>query len=839
MKKEVVPVMLETVNRLYKKIAEGEGTRDRLSLQVEVDGAGARFPDELRRGVEELYQITISSQEWARLRTLDEVVRCVQQKRLAYWQNRFAERPLFPVLPIERKGSEPWTEEAEQSDCFRRERFILPSEVQEKIAAFANISAVRGEDRLPIIMLAVFVLLLYRYTEQSPFIIVTPRHYFCFEVDRASRFCDYFQQVVAAVTDTVGRGDIPLKWLYETEQDEKEHNSRIVRPVSFCCLDERSGMTSFPDSAGQTAKLSLEVISREERVTVSVTYDAALYEREAIRRLLGHIQTLLVAAVSQPGSAVGCLPMITAEERRQLLVDWNNTAHEYPRDQLLHHLVEEQVRRTPDLTAVVSEQEALSYHEVNRRANQLARHLRLHGVERGKPVGVCISRSTKSIVAVLAILKANGIYVPLDPAYPVDRLTYMVENSGIDVLISEEDLVGKLPVGSASVILMDRDWPQISVREDSNLDGSGAPDDPAYIMYTSGSTGRPKGAICKHDGVVNLLSDLSRRLPLSSGAPCSLWTSFSFDVSVFEMFSALTCGGSLHIVPDNRIRYDCDRLLEWMSEQQIESAYVPPFMLAGMSDWLKKPGSTLSLKRLAVGVEPIWEPLLVEIADRIPGVAIYNIYGPSEATIYCTTYLLDRRRSGERYFPIGRPIANTRIYLLDAQLQPVPVGVPGELYIAGEGVGGGYINNPQLTAERFVDDPFDPRPGARMYRTGDRARYLSDGNIEFLGRIDFQLKIRGHRVEPGEVEGVLAQHPLVRQAIVLPVADHLKRNQLAAFVVTVTPDLQETQVQAYLRERVPSYMVPAQIRIVDTFPLNPNGKIDRKALIGQLSACEG
>lgn len=812
-----------TVAELYQQLIQQGGGEERQVRDVGVAQQNLSFPAKLIQQLHEWFELPSRAQGWHELTSLQQLVEYVERERLAVWQSRFADVPAFPSLAIERAGR------AMFANVYRQETLQLSSEIKRNTALGGEHGLVSGMAPF----LAVFSLLLHRYSDQERLVVVTPASYFFSVYDAASDFRDYLSRAAKQIRSAERRGDISLGQLCRLSGGKEAGDEH--RPILFCLRDPKTEASGAVIDSVQ-AKLCLELAWEHGDWVATITYDASLYDAVAIRRMLVHYQTMLDAALGQPDQPLGALPLLSKAERQQLLVDWNQTSAAYPREKRIHQLVEEQAEQTPQQIAVVSEEEQLSYRELNEKANQLARHLLRLGAGDGQPVGVCLSRSTGAIVAMLAVLKANGIYVPLDPTYPSERLAYMVENTGITVLITEQRLLSRLPRTESAAILLDQDWPQIAEQPRKNLNLAGTGDDLAYIMYTSGSTGRPKGASCKHRGVVNLLCDLARRLPIAVGDGCSLWTSFSFDVSIFESFSALSAGGTLHIVPDNRIRYDSSRLFAWMSQKQIKSAYVPPFMLEALSEWLKQPGASLSLKRVAVGVEPIWEPTLAEIASRIPGVTIFNIYGPAEATIYCTTYVYDPARSGKRHFPIGRPIANTRIYLLDSCLNPVPVGIPGELYVAGEGLGGGYWNNPGLTAERFLPDPFDPRPHTFMYRTGDRAKYMEDGVIQFLGRIDFQVKVRGHRVEPGEIEAVLAGHPEVRQAVVVPFADRERRTQLAAFLVASSASLDSQSIRRYLEQRLPAYMVPAKISLLKELPLNPNGKLDRKALIAMLTA---
>jgi len=461
------------------------------------------------------------------------------------------------------------------------------------------------------------------------------------------------------------------------------------------------------------------------------------------------------------------------------------------KDKCLQQLFEAQVERTPDGVAVSFEGQQLTYRELNQKANQLGYYLQDLGVGVSSDaevlVGICLERSVEMIVGLLATLKAGGAYVPIDASYPQKRLAYMLSDSQVAVLLTQENLQTRLPLHQAKVVCLDQDLATPYQSRTENLAAKATPESLAYVIYTSGSTGNPKGVCCSHTGVTNLLADFDQRKSILAGDPCSLWTSLSFDVSVYEIFSALLAGGTLHVVPEG-VRHEASAFFSWLQSRQIRSAYVPPFMLKDFLDSLQSASQTLSLQRLLVGVEPIPEALLVSIASQVAGLHIINGYGPTEATICATLYSVPSQAVHQRT-PIGKAVQNTKIYLLDADLRRVANNETGEVFIGGMGLARGYLNRPELTAERFIADPFSDEPGARLYKTGDLARYLPAPpagelpDLEFVGRVDHQLKIRGYRVELGEIEAAINQHAQVRDAVVVAREDVPGDQRLIAYVV--------------------------------------------------------
>jgi amino acid adenylation domain-containing protein len=570
-------------------------------------------------------------------------------------------------------------------------------------------------------------------------------------------------------------------------------------------------------------------IYEEPETRIVVDYDRALFDDAAIEAMLGHYRTLLEGMASNPGSAVGDLPMLTERERQSILVEWNKTESDFPRDETIHGIFETRASEAPDAPAVSLGETTITYAELNTRSNRLAHRLMKLGIGPDVPVAVCMNRSPDLIVALIGILKAGGAYVPMDPSYPQERLAFMLEDTNAPVLITEHALAAILPDHRARTILMDTERGEIAgERGEYPLSGAG-PGNLAYIIYTSGSTGLPKGVCIRHESVLNLFADFDRRRPIAPGERCSLWTSVSFDVSVYEIFTPLLAGGALFIATD-AVRFDSAAFVEWLNGNRIASAYVPPLMLEDLGAWIEKHRGAFSLRRLLVGVEPIREKLLAAMMEMVPGLVIVNGYGPTEATICATLFTVRPEAARDRNTPIGKPVQNSRVLLLDSAMRPVPVGVPGEIHIGGRGLAREYFKRPELTAERFVPDPFTDTPGARLYKTGDMARYLADGCIEFIGRVDYQVKVRGFRVEPGEIEFALRQHPSVKDAVVLAKGDRTGVKRLVAYLVPAGVASGASELRAFLKEKLPDYMVPTAFVTVEAFPLTPNGKLDRAAL---------
>jgi len=573
-----------------------------------------------------------------------------------------------------------------------------------------------------------------------------------------------------------------------------------------------------------------------QQLQLKIMYDHERFEPTVIHRFLGHLCQLLESIAADPGQSLATVSMLTKPEHRQVLRDWNATAAPYPSHLCLHQLFEQQVERTPEVVAVVCGDQHLTYRQLNQRANQLAYSLLQRGVGPDTLVGLSCERSAQLLIGVLAILKAGGAYVPLDPTYPQERLAFMLHDTNTPLLVTQRALGERLPSFSGTLVCLDADESRIDQQPETNPTSPVTPDNLAYLMYTSGSTGQPNGVALAHRGVVSLLTDFQQRQPIAAGDACSWWTSISFDVSVYELFSAWLAGGTLHVIPEP-VRLAGPALLEWLHSRHVRSAYLPPFLLADLAAWVHSSPTPLDLRRLLVGVEPIPEHLLLSICAQLPDLCLLNGYGPTETTICSTLYAVAPTGPSHQNTPIGRPVANTQIYLLDRHVQPVPIGVVGEIYIGGGGLARGYLNRPQLTAERFLPHPFSSQPAARLYRTGDLARYLPDGTLEFLGRRDSQVKLHGTRIELGEIEATLAQHPQVKQAAVLlrtsPPGNSAQPGGHQSLVALWTPrgePLSADELRSFLRDRLPRPLIPASFVMLDTLPLLPSGKVDRRAL---------
>jgi amino acid adenylation domain-containing protein/non-ribosomal peptide synthase protein (TIGR01720 family) len=565
---------------------------------------------------------------------------------------------------------------------------------------------------------------------------------------------------------------------------------------------------------------------KEGNLIINGEYNAELFESASIRRILGHLQTLLENLIANPDQCISTLPLLTEPERHQLLVEWNDTKTDFPFDKCIHQLFEEQVERSPDAIAVVFEEEQLTYLELNQRANRIAHHLKTLGVGPEVLVGICVERSLEMVVGLLGILKAGGAYVPLDPAYPKDRLSHML-SSQASVVLTSEKLIAQLPEHTSRVVRLDADWGVIEQMSEENPLSNVQPQNLAYVIYTSGSTGKPKGITIEHRSVLNLATGLHQAIYdhyQDSQLRVSVNGSLSFDTSVKQIIQLLY-GHTLEIVPE-AVRFDGNALLSFLQKHKIDVFDCTPSQLgvliaAGLLASNSAPLAVL------VGGEKIDESTWLAL-QQAENINFYNVYGPTECTVDATVCSV--KMAGSKPI-IGRPITNTQIYILDRHLQPVGVGVAGELYIGGYGLARGYLNRPDLTQEKFIPNPFSNQPGSRLYKTGDKARYLPDGNIEFLGRIDNQVKIRGFRIELGEIETAIAQYPGVRETVVIAREDVPGHKYLVAYIVPNHEGaIASSDLRGFLKDKLPDYMIPGVFVMLNGLPLTPNGKVDQKAL---------
>ena len=597
---------------------------------------------------------------------------------------------------------------------------------------------------------------------------------------------------------------------------------------------------------------------------LKIEYDRQKFDRATITRMLGHLQTLLEGMVANPSQRLADLTLLTATERHQLLVEWNNTQSDFP-DRCMHELFEIQVEKTPDAVAVVSGNQQLTYRELNAKANQLAHYLRSIGVGPDVLVGISVERSLEMAVGFLGIFKAGGAYLPLDTNYPSDRLAFMVEDSQTKVLLTQSRLVGIVPDYCDRTVCLDTDWELIAQHSQENPIAQTTSQNLAYLIYTSGSTGKPKGVMITHQGLVNHNLAMINELNLKPSDRILQFASISFDIAVEEIFPSWIIGMAVILRPEE-IFSSIKHCFQFCEQEQLTILNVPTAfwheIVGEMS--VAKLSLPSNLRLIVVGGEAaslsVYLTWLQLVGDRCRWV---NTYGPTETTVTATVYnppVLEPDQTLSE-IPIGRPLANTQIYILDRQLQPVPIGVTGEMHIGGAGVARGYLNRPERNASKFMINPFTDDRNARLYKTGDSARYLPDGNIEFIGRIDFQVKIRGFRIELREVEAAVEEHPAVQQAVVLAREDVPGSKRLIAYVIpnsepptaasTVPPDtvgdscaivavmsrqeqvLDSNHLRQFVKKRLPDYMIPAGFVFLNNLPLNPNGKVDRKALASQ------
>jgi amino acid adenylation domain-containing protein len=594
----------------------------------------------------------------------------------------------------------------------------------------------------------------------------------------------------------------------------------------------------------RSAKFDLTLFLQEANGSIigGLEYSTALFDPQTIRRFADYLRRLLEGMLADEKAVVESLNILSQTERQQILYDWNGAGAEFPSRSCIHNLFAAQVEKTPAALALIVGDEQLTYRELDQRANQLAHYLLSLGVRPEARLGICLERGVEMIVALMATLKAGAAYVPLDPEYPKDRLQFMVQDAQISALLTTSIVEDRLQLGSSHrTVLLDKDRHAIGAHSQQSPEVELSDENLAYVIYTSGSTGRPKGVQCTHRGVVNLLYGCHSRQPWAAGDRYSFLSSLSFDASVYEIFSALIFGGTLEPVPEP-VRVDGWEMSRWLSARGIHSAYIPPSMVPTLCEWAQNWPGKLQLKRLLVGAEPIENRLLLRLKAIVPGLKIINAYGPTEATVCATLYEVGEESPEGTPAPIGSALDNMHVYVLNRQGYPVPVGVAGELYIGGAGVARGYVGKSRLTAERFVPNPYGKQPGERLYRTGDRVKWLVNGDLQFLGRVDDQVKIRGHRIEPGEIAARLLEHRGIAEAIVVVRDDLAAEKTLVAYYTAAKNGAMQhagdhnndsvgpNQLRAHLMSRLPSYMVPAVYVHLDSLPLTPSGKLDRRVL---------
>lgn len=762
------------------------------------------------------------------------------QTQLNYWKKQLSGAPPLLELPADRPRPPVQTYRG------AKESFLIPKTLT---AALKKLS--RQENAtLFMTLLAAFKTLLYRYTGQADIPVGSP----IANRNRAEiqGLIGFFVNTLVLRTDLSGdrtfrqlldrirevsleayaHQDLPFEKLVEELQPDRNLSYNPLFQVAFVlqtapvAAESIAGLNlTLLDVENQTAKvdLTLYLEEKQEEISGQFEYSTDLFDAATIRRMAEHFIVLLEGITANPDSQIEELPLLGEKERHQLLVEWNDTHADYSSDRCIHQLFEAQAARTPDAIAVVFEDQKLTYRELNERANQLAHYLQKLGVKPEVLVGICTERSLDTIVGILGILKAGGAYVPLDPAYPRDRLAFTLEDAQISVLLTQQKLLKILPECSAKVIELDQWEEEQNFSEKSRSDFKFNQQNHsklAYVIYTSGSTGRPKGVAIEHRSAVAFLHWAKEVFSPEELGGVLASTSICFDLSVFELFAPLSWGGTA-ILAENALH-----LPTLKTAEKVTLINTVPSAIAEL---LRINGIPETVRTVNLAGEPLPNTLAQQLYQLPHIQKVFNLYGPSEDTTYSTFALIEK--GAERMPPIGSPIANTQIYLLDRSLNPVPLGVPGELHIGGAGLARGYLNRPELTAQKFIPNPFSNSPDARLYKTGDLARYLPDGNIEYLGRIDSQVKIRGYRIELGEIEETLRQHSAVRDAVAIARDDGSGNKRLVAYVVLNQDKLPSiSNLRGYLQEKLPEYMVPAAFVMLESLPLTPNGKVDRKAL---------
>lgn len=779
---------------------------------------------------------------WQRRWLQDETI----GRQLDYWKRQLADAPTTLDLPTDYLRSS-----SQNLNGGRVSARVAP----ELVSSIKRLS--RNENATPFMtLLAAFQTLLFRYSGQEDVVVGSPVagrtmvetenligafvNTLVLRGDLSSQptFREFLARVRQTVMGAFCHQDLPFEKLVEELNPERKANRTPLFQVMFAYQNVPAPQLAVNgvkftnvDLENDTAKfdLTLDVQETPDGILISFEYAKDLFAPATIERMLGHFENLLRAIVSDPAQSVDALPLLTDEERRQLLVEWNENSLETPLDKCVHELFEAQVAKTPNAIAAEFKTERITYRELNARANRFARHLQARGVEPEKLIGVSVPRSMEMLVAILGVLKAGAGYVPLDPNYPHQRLQFMIEDAELALVITTRDLAVHFS-DCATVLAIDEDWSTIATNNDDNLTLNVAPDNVAYVIYTSGSTGNPKGVAVEHRSLVNFTATAPAAYGLSSEDRILQFASLSFDLSAEEIYPALTHGATVVLRTDDMINSPRDFLRccdKWkLTVLDLPTAYWHELTDALAAGELQLP---LCVRLVIIGGEKASIDRLGKW-QQVAGnkVRLLNSYGPTETTIAATVSELRSDNpplSGA--VSIGRPFANTSVYVLDRLLQPVPIGVAGDLYIGGPGVARGYVNRPQLTAERFIRNPFSVNSNDRLYQTGDVVRYRSDGSLEFLGRADNQIKIRGFRVELEDIEQTLRQHDDVKDCVVI-FRDDLDA-RLIAYVVGNRPDT-SSDLRNFLKSKLPAYMVPATFEMIAALPLAPSGKIDRRAL---------
>ncbi|QDL10798.1 non-ribosomal peptide synthetase [Brasilonema octagenarum UFV-E1] len=651
-----------------------------------------------------------------------------------------------------------------------------------------------------------------------------------------------FKELLELAEQTIEAGS---EWQDYFVPEPLENNNTLAFPIGFEFeqLPEQliAGGVSFYIDKYYTCiepfKVKLTCTQRDNLLIAEFYYDVNYFSSETIERLAGQFKTLLSSATANPENKISQLEILSKSDRQQLLVEFNQTQIDYPQDKCIHQRFEEQAQKTPNNIAVIFEDQQLTYAELNRKANKIAHHLQTLGVKPEVLVGLCVERSSEMIIGLLGILKAGGAYLPLDPGLPKESLAFRLQDAQVPLLLTQQRLVDALPTDASQIVCLDTDWDIIAQHSDENPTSVVTTENLVYVLFTSGSTGTPKGVAIEHRQLLNYLNGIIDKLNLSTITNFATVSTLAADLGNTVIFSSLCSGGCLHVL-SAECATDSAALGKYCRKHPIDCLKIVPSHLATLLASAPSE-SILPRARLILGGEAASWELIEQIQASAPNCLIFNHYGPTEATVGVTTFAVGDKQANHssQTVPLGRPLANTQIYLLDQQLQPVPIGVPGELYIGGACLARGYLNRSELTAQRFIPNPFAQtgliasNSGSRLYKTGDKARYLSDGNIEFLGRVDHQVKVRGFRIELGEIESILCQHPEVQQAAVTAWEKELSNQYLVGYIVPKHKQtLSVSELYRFLRQKLPEYMVPSTFVMLKALPLTPNGKVNRNAL---------
>lgn len=761
-----------------------------------------------------------------------------------YWHQQLSQYPT--ILDLTTDKPRPSVQTFNGAD----HRFTIGGILNKKLVRLSQQSNVT----LFMTLLSAWSILLYRYSGQQEMLIGTPianRHYqeiedlmglfvntLVINADFSANptFFDFLQTIRTTTLNAYKHQDLPFEKLVETLQPERSLSHSPLFQVMFILqntpasnlkLDHLATTSIKPSTPCAKYDLTLNLEQKDNHIQAELEYNIDLFDAVSIEHLAHHYVNLLHAITQHPFQTVDALPLLTAQEKNQIIEQWNHSEVTFPDTHTIHQLFEQQVNTNPDKTALIDPETTLSFDQLNKKANQVAHFLLSKAMQHPSLIAICVERSIDMVISLLAILKTGSAYLPLDPAYPVERLSFMLQDADAKVLITQSDLENRLPDYQGQSIYIDQfnddqtHWPATDIHQDSQ------PDDMAYLIYTSGSTGKPKGVMGHHQGMINRFQWMWQRYPFLADEVGCQKTALSFLDSVWEIFGFLLKGIPITIITDNEIK-DPTLLIQSLERHQISRIVLVPSLLRAILDY--DTDITTRLKHLrycTTSGEALTPELFNRFKSALPHCVLINLYGSSEVSADCTWFDSNQNKP-EHVIPIGRPIANNRIYILDNLLNPVPTGTAGEIYISGIGIAAGYLGQPELTAERFIPDPFIIKP-SMMFKSGDRARYLSDGQIEHLGRLDNQVKIRGFRIELGEIEAQLSTLSSIAQCMTIVREDHPGQKYIVAYLISSQNPSQQT-LKAYLKDKLPDYMIPSVFVTLEQFPLTPSGKINRLAL---------